>query len=142
MSITLGGGINVLAVLASGVLSMIIGFIWYGPLFGKPWSAYTGWTDEKVRAASTGGKMAMTYGLAFLAALAQAVVLTVLARNLGITAWSDGLVLGLLTGVGITALAFATTYLFDRKSVGLWAIVSGYEAVYLAASGVLVTVWR
>ena len=35
---------DILPILASGVASLLIGFVWYGPLFGKPWAAYTGWT--------------------------------------------------------------------------------------------------
>jgi hypothetical protein len=34
--------INVWAVLVSGVLSMVLGFIWYGPLFGKKWMEICG----------------------------------------------------------------------------------------------------
>jgi hypothetical protein len=129
------------AILASGAASLIVGFVWYGPLFGKPWSAFTGWTTEKVRSIP-GGSKALTYVLTFLAAVAQAVVLTVISRSLGATAAGDGLLLGLLSGVGFTALGFATSYLFEHKPIGLWLIVSGYEVVYLAAAGVLVTVWR
>jgi uncharacterized membrane protein YpjA len=31
------GEVNWLAVIVCAVLSMVIGFIWYGPLFSKPW---------------------------------------------------------------------------------------------------------
>lgn len=29
--------VNLLAVLVCGVIAMVLGFIWYGPLFGKKW---------------------------------------------------------------------------------------------------------
>ncbi|HSE56649.1 MAG TPA: DUF1761 domain-containing protein [Candidatus Paceibacterota bacterium] len=38
MTVTLNG----LAILGSMVLSVIIGFVWYGPLFGKRWMALSG----------------------------------------------------------------------------------------------------
>jgi hypothetical protein len=141
MIFTFGSGINILALLASGVLSLIIGFVWYGPLFAKPWSRYTGWTDEKVKSVG-GGSMALTYGLTFVAAVVQALVLTLFARSLGAVTWIDGLLLGAIAGAGFTALGFATTHLFEHKPLGLWLIVSGYEVVYLAAAGVLVSIWR
>ena len=142
MQFTFGSGINILALLASGVLSLAIGFVWYGPLFGKPWSRYTGWTDEKVKQVS-GGSMALTYGLTLVAAIVQALVLTLLSRSLeGATAWSDGLLLGVIAGAGFTALGFAVTHLFEHRPAALWLIVAGYEVVYLAAAGVVVTVWR
>ncbi|MDB5238972.1 MAG: hypothetical protein JWO00_307, partial [Candidatus Parcubacteria bacterium] len=34
--------INIWAVVASMVLSVVIGFVWYGPLFGKKWMALSG----------------------------------------------------------------------------------------------------
>ncbi len=141
MIFTFGSGINILALLASGVLSLVIGFVWYGPLFAKPWSRYTGWTDEKVKR-SPGGSMALTYGLTFVAAVVQALVLTLFARSLGAVTWTDGLLLGAIAGAGFTALGYATTHLFEHKPLGLWLIVSGYEVVYLAAAGILVSVWR
>jgi hypothetical protein len=36
--------INYLAVIASTVAAMIVGFIWYGPLFGR----YLGFSEPKV----------------------------------------------------------------------------------------------
>jgi len=141
MIFTFGSGINGLALLASGVVSLVIGFVWYGPLFGKPWSRHTGWTDEKVKSVG-GGAMALTYGLTFVAAVAQALVLTLFARSLGAVTWTDGLLLGTIAGAGFTALGFATTHLFEHKPFGLWLIVSGYEVVYLAAAGMLVSAWR
>ena len=141
MILNLQEGFNLWAVLAAGTASLFLGFIWYGPLFGKPWARYTGWTEEKVKTVS-GRSMGLTYGLAFLAALAQALALTVLSRSLGASEALDGLLLGLLAGLGFTAMAFATTLLFEHKPVGLWLIISGYEVVYLAAAGVIITVWR
>lgn len=134
-------GVNILAVLVSGAWSLVLGFLWYGPLFGKPWGGYTGWTEEKVKTVP-GGQMALSYILAFVVAAAQAVVLTVFVRSLSVSTWSDGLWVGVLAGFGLTALGFAATYLFEHKPVGLWLIVAGYEVVYLGGAGVLVTVWK
>ncbi len=38
--------INYLAILVCGVLSMVIGAIWYGPLFGKKWLEIIGATNQ------------------------------------------------------------------------------------------------
>ncbi len=34
--------INYLAVLVCGVIALALGFVWYGPLFGKKWLQITG----------------------------------------------------------------------------------------------------
>lgn len=132
---------NILPILASGIASLLIGFIWYGPLFGKPWAAYTGWTEEKIKTIP-GSKMGLTYGLTFLCALITALVLAGLSNALGLSGVVAGLNLGLIAGVGLAAMAFATTHLFEHKPLGLWLIVSGYQVVYMAAAGIIVTIWR
>jgi len=141
MLVNFSEGWNILAVLASGLASLILGFLWYGPLFGKAWAGYTGWTNEKVKTIP-GSRMAMTYLLAFLAALISAFVLAILSAALGASGAADGLVLGLLAGIGITAMGFGTTFLFEHKPLGLWLIVAGYETAYLVIAGIIVTVWR
>jgi len=134
-------GWNILTILASGLASLVLGFVWYGPLFGKAWAGYTGWTNEKVKTIP-GSRMAMTYLLTFAAALISAYVLAVLSRTVGASGVVDGLVLGLVTGIGIAAMAFGTTFLFEHKPLGLWLIVAGYETAYLVIAGIIVTVWR
>jgi hypothetical protein len=133
-------GVNFLAILVSGVASLVLGFFWYGPLFGKAWARYSGWTEEKVKALPA-SRMALTYGLTFVAALVSAYVLSVLSEALGASGITDGLLLGLLAGFGFSGMAFATTHLFEHKPLGLWLIVAGYEVLYLAVAGIIVTVW-
>lgn len=36
--------VNYLAILVAAVLSMVLGFLWYGPLFGKEWTKLMGVT--------------------------------------------------------------------------------------------------
>jgi hypothetical protein len=133
--------ISILAVLVCGVASLVIGFVWYGPLFGKAWAGYSGWTDEKVKAIPS-SRMASTYLLAFAAALVTAYALAVLIRAMGIVRIGDGLTLGLVTGIGFAAMAFATTFLFEHKPLGHWLIVSGYQIVYQVVAAVIITLWR
>ena len=141
MALNILSGANFGAILVSGAASLVIGFVWYGPLFGKAWGSYTGWTEAKIKTIP-GSRMALTYGLSFIAAVIAAAVLAFLARTMGATSVMDGAALGLLTGIGILAMGFATTFLFEHKPVGLWLIVAGYEVVYLVTAGIIVTLWR
>jgi hypothetical protein len=38
---------NVPAMIAAGVAAFVIGGLWYGPLFGKPWAAAMGWKPDQ-----------------------------------------------------------------------------------------------
>jgi len=132
--------INILAVLACGVASLVIGSIWYGPLFGKAWAGYTGWTEEKVKTIPASRK-ARTYVLQFIAAAVTALALDLLAWSVGSGGNVNGIVLGLLAGIGFSAMAFATTHLFEHKPIGLWLIVSGYQVVYTVVAAIIITSW-
>lgn len=65
--------INYLAVLICSILSMVVGGIWYGPLFGKQWMKVIGVTEKnsKVMQQSVGH----LYLIQFLLTLFQLIVL-------------------------------------------------------------------
>lgn len=56
---------NWLAVLVAAIIPSVLGAIYYGPLFEKPWLASLGKSKEDM----VPNNMALTYGLAFVMAL-------------------------------------------------------------------------
>lgn len=118
---------------------MALGFLWYGPLFGKPWLAIMkkkGFKREQMRA-SPG-----MYVLALLCALVASYVLAVVIRSLGITVWWNGLITGAILWIGVGAAAMLTNSIFESEPKGLWALFSLYELVMFAGLGVVFAVWR
>ena len=68
--------INYLAVLACGIFAMIIGFVWYGPLFGKKWLEVMGADVKDIATRKEMQKKAgPLYGIQFILTLFQAYVL-------------------------------------------------------------------
>lgn len=68
--------VNYLAILACGVAAMVIGGVWYGPLFGKLWLSVIGATDMDIAARKEMQKKAMPlYLVQFLLTLFQVYVL-------------------------------------------------------------------
>ncbi len=68
--------INYYAVFACGVVAMVLGFIWFGPLFGKKWMQLMNLgpqTPEEIKKAQRA--MMPTYIITFVLALFQAWVL-------------------------------------------------------------------
>lgn len=57
--------INLFAIIVAGLIPMILGALWYGPIFGKQWYASMGKTEEEMLP----NNMAVTYGIALLAAM-------------------------------------------------------------------------
>lgn len=68
--------VNLLAVLVCGVIAMALGFIWYGPLFGKKWAEIIHATpkdlEERKKMQQSAG---LLYVIQFILSLFQAYVL-------------------------------------------------------------------
>ena len=52
--------INYLAVLACAIVAMPVGFLWFGPLFGKTWARHMGFANVQENSGSMGKAMAIS----------------------------------------------------------------------------------
>jgi hypothetical protein len=130
------GQVNWIAVVLGAVFSMLLGFLWYGPLFGKLWLRSIGKKQEEL--SSNAGM----YVLGFLGALVSAYVLAVLVGALGITVWWRGAVLGAVVSVGIGSMAALVNGIFHRIPGVAWLLFAVYQLVLNAAEGLVFAVWR
>jgi len=128
--------INYLAVIVVTILSFLIGFIWYGPLFGKPWMEANNITKENVASR----KMSLIFGTSIVLTL---IIALNLAAFLGPKAdFSFGLFAGAATGIGFISAAIGVTYAFSGKSLKLFFIDAGYWTVVLILMGAILGVWK
>jgi hypothetical protein len=128
--------INWLAVLVAAASTFLLGGLWYGPLFGRPWMAASGMTEERARQ----GNMAKVFGVSFLLQLAAAAVLAMF-----VGPDSDamfGLLAGLSVGLFWVSAAFGVVYLFEQRSFAHWAVNAGYHVVSYSIMGVIVGAWH
>lgn len=120
-----------LAIIVCMVAYMIIGSVWYGPLFMKPWARLSGM--DKVDKAELQKAMVP----AMLTSLATAFVMTVvLGRGMQILLvqnWIDPLVICVILWFPFTAMTMAQNYAYTRKSFQLLAIDAGYILVSMFA---------
>lgn len=132
--------INYLAVLASGVIMMILGYVWYGPLFGKPWMKLIGITKSSME--GKGSEMAKNYGMMFVSAL----VLSYVLAHVLYAFQSDSIGMALQGAFWIWLGFIATTMLsgviWTKKPLKLYAIEAGYYLVGLGLIGIVLTLWR
>ena len=131
--------VNFLAVFVGAIIEMLLGFLWYGPLFAKPWMALQGWTEERMRGTNPNP---VIYLVPFIGALvtAYALALVIGATQMGTLAGGAGL--GLLAGIGFIAPAFASNYTFSSRPLKLLSIDAGYYLVALVLIGALLGAWR
>jgi len=133
-------GINWLAVIVSGAAAMMIGFLWYGPLFGKAWKKANKFTEKDMKNMKITPKIAMSLGTinAFVMAIFLALILSALNSN--------SLVNGIIAGVVLWAAIAATTrfnsIIFEQRPLSLFIINAGYDLVTILAMGIILSVWK
>lgn len=133
--------VNFLAVIASGILFMVLGFLWYSPmLFAKPWTALTGITEEKAR--ESGGSNPLMYLLTFIGALVSAYILALFINAAQMTTLLGGLQMGFLAALGFIIPSFGSNYIFSSRPFKLYLIDAGYQVVSLTLAGAILGVWH
>lgn len=129
--------INYLAVFVAAILSFVIGGAWYSPvLFGNIWMKEMGFTEQDTK----NSNMAKIFGLSFILAL---IISFNLAAFLGPKAdLGFGLAAGAAAGIGWVSASIGIVYLFGKKSLKLFLIDAGYQAVTYIIMGGLLGVWK
>jgi uncharacterized protein YacL len=130
-------------VLLMMIISVVLGFLWYGPLFGKTWMRLSGIVMPDAKPSmkvmikpivlSLIGAIFMTYALSFVIAFHNTYFHTT----------------GLVTSLSMTFLVwlgfFVPPYLnlsgWEAKPWKLFAINTGYWFVFLMIAGTLVTLF-
>ena len=121
-----------LAILVATIVSFFLGALWYSPfLFGRAWAREAGVSED---ACKTGPKFKVLATTFVLTLLSTSVLSFCLAPRPGI---AYGAIAGLVVGVGWVASAIGTNYLYENKSLKLFAITGGYHVVRFLVAGVV-----
>ncbi|TAL14849.1 DUF1761 domain-containing protein [Patescibacteria group bacterium] len=131
--------INWIAIILAAISTMIVGSIWYGPLFGKLWAKLTGVKpDPDFR----GGKAALQYIKAFLASLLTSIVLAyviaIVHKNSTDSYFVDAIFVGLLLWGGFTAARIFMHDIFEGRPTQLTALNIAHELITIVVmSGII-----
>ena len=139
--------VNILAVLACVVVSMLSGALWYSPkTFFPVWWKGIGKTDADSPGA--GGKgMAVVWSLTVISSLVQVLFLAIVI-NLTTEILPGGVspISGLLTGfflwLGIIAPTNLVNKLFAGHGLKIWAIEAGNHLLNFLLFGLILGLWR
>ena len=129
------GGLNWWAVLVATVAAFLLGGLWYGPVFGRAWLRALGKTEDDIEPTPT------PFVISFFTSLVTAVVLAALIKTLSLDSVTDGVLIGLFTGVGFIATAMASDAAFCGWSASLWCIQAGYRVSYSVLIGLILVLW-
>lgn len=127
--------INYWAVLVAALANFVLGFLWYGPVFGKQWLSLTKMkvTDEDKK------MMPRKSAVMFVASLLMAYVLfyfTAPAADLmEALQWAGWIWLGFIATVTLSGV------LWKREPKALWVLDNGYRLVALLTMTAILYSW-
>jgi hypothetical protein len=129
--------INLLAVIASIVVAMVLGTVWYHPkVFGTKWMSLIGRDPKQMKPNPMMYVVVIIFALLTVLTMAHFITATD-AQSLG-----DGLKVGLWAWVGFTGATMGVNFLFEGRSWKLYALTAGYHLVnFMLISGILV-LWK
>jgi len=126
--------INYVGVSIASVVTIVLGFLWYGPLFGKQWIALMGFTGEQTDKAKEKGVAASYMGMVITTVLMTYVLAMFLQLGNAITV-ANGLVVAFLLWLGFVMTTQASGIFWEGKPWSLFFLNTAYSllAILLAA---------
>jgi hypothetical protein len=141
MSFDLLGDLNWLAVIVAAIAYFVLGAIWYArPVLGKIWIEAGG------AAPPEGQRPPPTIFLVpAIGSLLSAVALGMIAEASGTDTFGEGIVLGLVVGVGFAiSIAIVTaTFESNKPKPMVWgAVNAGYHLVGNLVAAIIIAAWQ
>lgn len=140
--------LNYLAILAAVASNIVLGFLWYGPLFGRAWMKEVGMDPARKPEPRV---FARAMVLMVIGALLTAFVLAVSIEVWRPSSWNAGpdapnAIYGFFTAffvwVGFYVPLLAGSVAWENRSWKLFGINAGYYFAALLAAGMILAFWR
>ena len=133
--------VNYLAVLAAAIASMVLGFLWFGPLFGKQWTGLMGFDKKKMEEAKKKGMPPQTWIIMIVSSVVTAFVLAHFVKYVNAATVMDALQLGFWTWLGFFAAVMIGMVLWEGKPWKLYFLVVAYHLVNLLVMASILALW-
>ncbi|HLC50231.1 MAG TPA: DUF1761 domain-containing protein [Candidatus Nanoarchaeia archaeon] len=130
--------LNMFAVFVSAVVSMTIGSLWYGPLFGKEWMKLEGAKKNK---GAKKENMVQSYAIGFVSYLLMSYILGYFVDYSGAITFAEGAILGVWIWAGFFATSMLGMVLWEGKPIKLYMIKTLYFLVVLSLMAGIQAAW-
>jgi len=135
--------LNLLAILVAAISTMVVGFLWYSPvLFAKPWMREMGYDpNDKAKIEQMQKSAGPAYFGSFIASLITAFVLALFFHWMRVSNMHLALLTAFHIWLGFVATVQFTNALFQKQSMKLFAINTGYQLVCYIVMGAILAAW-
>jgi|SRR3989344_189541 len=131
--------VNLFAVVVSAVISMGLGMLWYGPLFGQQWMKLSGIKEPSAEERKKMmGKMAPSMAAGFAASLVAAYVLAAIIKFSSSVGPIEGAITGFFVWLGFIATVSLNMVLWEGKPMKLYFLNNAYSLVNFALIGAVI----
>ncbi|MCC7019078.1 MAG: DUF1761 domain-containing protein [Ardenticatenales bacterium] len=132
--------VNWIAIVVCVVAAMALGFVWYGPLFGKLWLELMGWgTKNEAELKEMQSKAMPGYAVMAVGAAVMALVLQAVLHATGAATVGAAVIVAALLWLGFVATSTLGTAMFSDTDKRLWALNEGYVLVQMVLFAVILT---
>jgi hypothetical protein len=137
MILDLFGELNWLAIVVATIAWFAFSAIWYSvPPLSKAWAG-----AARVDTTSDGPPLALLFIPTLIGYFVTTTVIALLARGIGSESATDGIVLGVVLGIGFGMVGALVNQVYEGKGNGYF-LINGINAVIAyAIVGLIVTVW-
>jgi surface polysaccharide O-acyltransferase-like enzyme len=129
---------NYPAVIVAAIAYWILGAVWYGVLFSKPWMALEHMTIEQAQSASP----VIPYIVSFLLELLVAYSVAQLCIWRNADTVGRGASVGVLVWIGFVGPIAFMNYMFEMRPKALFAINEFYPLAGLVLVGAILGAWK
>ncbi|GEM_PF-81687 len=137
----LGGGItmrtNYAAVVVSAIAYWLLGAVWFGKLFSKPWMALENMSMEQAKSMNPALPYLISFALNLLIAYSLAQIC--IWRNANTI--GRGASVGVLLWTGFVGPITLTTYMYEMRPRTLYAINEFYPLAGMVLMGAIIGAW-
>ncbi|MBP7280063.1 MAG: DUF1761 domain-containing protein [Leptospiraceae bacterium] len=140
---------NIYAMIVAVLANMFIGFLWFGPVFGRPWAKEMGYNIDEMKPDSkqmTKSMILMIVGTILsvfvLAHIVEVWRPSVWGQGADQAAWTYGFFGGFFTWIGFHVPMLLGQIAWESRSWKLFIINAGYHFVSLQAIGMILSYWR
>lgn len=127
--------LNIWAALVGGVAYFMIGWLWYGPLFGKAWMKEKGMEEHP----EPPEPIIFLYTLILQLIVGLSLGLFIVAMDIDTAV--QGLYIGLASGAGFVLTTSGVNGIYNDMALRLFAIDNGYHLVGFAVAGLIIGAW-